>query len=433
VLAALVASAPVAAWTLGGLETPLFAALVVASVWATARVCGGGTPNAFKGGALAGGALAFATFARPEGAAVFGVAGCVVLPFVIRRTISWRGLAALIAVYVLLVGPFEAWRWHYYGYPLPNTFYLKTSGDRGEMLRHGWKYLLLALNELGEPMTQVLLVALLVPAAVVPGEPASASRTRQAALWMARGLALVLIPYVAYVGGDFLDLYRFLVPLFPLVAIAAGLAAYRLIDRFAPGPPQQVAAFAVFALLFLPYVVRQSTTVNRRARALSEPKRAATGVEPIAWTRQYALRWSATGRWIHAHAKPEDWMATGAAGAMPYFAEIRNLDRLGLCDAYVARNGERLSGRPGHQKEAPLAYTLSKKPAFLFIEDESSENKLSPKRDSKWEERGYVWVVVRLDEKYGAPQPFFHKFLMRTDRAAQWMGEEDVQTALGMP
>jgi hypothetical protein len=131
-------------------------------------------------------------------------------------------------------------------------------------------------------------------------------------------------------------------------------------------------------------------------------------------------------------------MATGAAGAMPYFAGISALDTLGLCDEYVARYGRDNGNRPGHQREAPEAYVLAKSPTFMFREDSIHESfdpaKDMPHRDEGWEAKGYIWVVAKVTpERYGAPRVLYHYFRMRLDRATDLAGDPDTITALGMP
>lgn len=429
-LAGVAVSAPVAAWTLGGLETPLFATLVTLSIALAARAAVRGS---WKSGAVVGLSLAAATLTRPEGAALAAIVTFIALLFARKHRGGIATIAGVVLAYLAIMGPFEAWRWSYYGYPLPNTFYVKTSGEG--LFAEGVRYLRLCLNETGEPLTQILLGALFIPARTLAFDADGRSRVRRAALWMIRVFTLTLIPYVASVGGDFLDLYRFLVPLFPIVFVGVAHGASRVVRRWPPGRARIVAAACILGITLGPHAWRQ-LMVGSRARQLSEPRRERMSIEPIGWSRLYALRWAATGRWVHAHAQPGDWMVTGAAGAMPYYAgpQVKNLDVLGLCDVWVSHNGKIIGSRPGHQREATEDYMLSKRPVFIFFTDHIETSFKLPKRDKGWEGKGYVWVVAKVDaEKYGAPKTFFHYFLMRIDRAQTLMTSDDIQTALGLP
>lgn len=428
VLAGVVVSAPIAGWTLGGLETPLFAAMVALSIAQGAYACTRGGARSMAGVGLL---LAITTLVRPEGAALFGVVGLIALALGRKRRGVWLRLAALVAGYLVVMLPFEAWRLKYYGYPLPNTFYVKTSGS-GSLWPSGIKYIQLCIREMGEPLTQILIGALFVPARTLAFDPDHRSQVRRAALWMSRLFVLLLIPYIASVGGDFLDLYRFVAPIVPLIAVGVGAACVRVAMLWRPGMPRVAIAISLVGVTLVPHAWRQ-IVLGQRARNVHDSRREKASVEPLGWTRLYAQQWAATGRWIHAHAKPGDWMVTGAAGAMPYYADINNVDVLGLCDAWVAHNGNVIGTRPGHQREASKEYFLSKRPVWVIFSDHIEPTNKLPKRDQDWESKGYTWIVATIDEKYGAPKPFYHYFLVRTDRAAQLVGEEGVQTAIGLP
>jgi len=117
-----------ACWCSGGLETQLFTFLVTLGFdLVLAEVTMG------KGCASAA-AFAFAAMTRPEGAMFFALASLFRLLTNLRRErrllprkfeLVWLGL--FLALFV----PYFAWRWHYYGWPFPNTFYVKSSGASG--------------------------------------------------------------------------------------------------------------------------------------------------------------------------------------------------------------------------------------------------------------------------------------------------------------
>jgi arabinofuranosyltransferase len=424
-LLALVVSAPLGAWTMGGLETPLFAALVTWSIVLGADLARDPTPRR----ALAlGAALGVATLTRPEGllvAVALGVPLMVVLgrvrndetaPALRGRASSGRvALAVTIGLTLLIVGAHLWWRMSYYGYPLPNTFYVKSSGDTSLLRARGAAYVAFAARELGVPFVALLAFGLLAPVQ----RDAALETPRRVIAWTARLLFPTYIAYVVTVGGDFLDLYRFFVPLLPVGLL---LATSAVLPRLAARMPRN-AVLAIGIALLATHAVHQKALAER-ALQVKEPERAKRGIEPLGWTRLYARRWAAIGRWIAAHAERDDWMAVGAAGAMPYFAGIANLDTFGLCDAWVAHEGPIVGNRPGHQRFAPESYILSKAPVFLLIGNDYSSDEPRPlRRDRRWEQRGYVWAEARIDAaRFGAPETFYHYLLMRRDRAEQHAG-----------
>ncbi|MEZ4323298.1 MAG: hypothetical protein R3F61_37890 [Myxococcota bacterium] len=116
----LAVSAQVAIWNASGLENPLFTTLLLAGL------------RAVQCGALgwAGAAFAGLALTRPEGVAY----GAVVAGWmaVLHRQAAWRFLAAWAAP----IAAHEAFRWAYFAWPLPNTYYAKL-GVPVERLRFG--------------------------------------------------------------------------------------------------------------------------------------------------------------------------------------------------------------------------------------------------------------------------------------------------------
>ncbi|MEI8259740.1 MAG: hypothetical protein WCJ30_29085, partial [Deltaproteobacteria bacterium] len=202
---ALAMSAPVAAWTLGGLETPLFAALATAGL-ALAAGLAADVPHRRGRVMVTGTVLALASLTRPEGALWFAVTFAVLAAFRARAPGGRRDLAWLLLGYAVMVVPFVAWRWRYYGYPLPNTYYVKFSGARRDVWLRGGGYLLLALRELNPLLVLLTLVAVIRPAPGPAGLDEATERSRRAAFAFGRVLLPVFVLYVASVGGDFLDL-----------------------------------------------------------------------------------------------------------------------------------------------------------------------------------------------------------------------------------
>ncbi len=427
VLVALLAlSAPVAAWALGGLETLVFAALSSAGLsvgFAEFRAQDRSRRRHLA--LLAGATLGLATLARPEGALFFGALSLAAAGLVLRRRRGGGELLRLGLGYLAVVAPHEAWRWGYYGHPLPNTFYVKSTGAAAELWARGLRYGELALREMNPALVLAGAVGLLTP---------GSTREQAAALWTLRIVALAGVLYVLRIGGDFLDLYRFFVPLWPLVLAAAlrPLAALeRITHRF---PWGRAAAWGLGLLLMAGHGLHQRRVADR-AMQIAEPERAARHLEPLGWTREYALRWAAVGRWLADLARPGDTMAVGAAGAMPYFAGLPNLDLFGLCDAHIAHHGQVIGTRPGHQRFAPHGYLLERRPTFLFLNPEAfftAPRPLGP--DPRWNPLGWVWAEVILDPaRHGAPGPLRLHFLLRRERAEELRGHPAIRVAEDNP
>jgi len=387
--------APVAAWTLGGLETALAAAAVTFAV--TQALAFTEEQTDARAGA-AGLAVALAFLVRHECALV----AVVLLPALRLRPPR----SALVRLAAFAAGPalaLVALRYAYYGELVPNSVIAKTAAPFASRAAHGARYLRACVDQVG----LLTALALFVGPFAVPAIPV----VRVARLLLPAWAAMVVA-----VGGDFLDLHRFFVPVWPL-AVAAdvlGVCAW-----LAPMRTPRLAAIAAAAIAVHAGL---QARVGAEALATTDAARARAGIEPLGWTRRQATRWAETGRWLRGVARPGDTLATGAAGALPYHAELPTVDLLGLCDAYVAREGSALGVRPGHYREASVEYVLRRAPTFLFIGEGIDDVDTLPTQGRGWEQRGYVWVRVTLGG-------FDHAFLVRSDRVEDVLARPGVRRA----
>lgn len=418
---ALALSAPFAAWTLAGLETPLFVAtftLALASIAREAR-----QPQ-IRSSLQAGLCVALCVLCRPEGATLIAIGSVVLcLPSRAWPEPRWRRLLAWFLPITVLVGGYELFRLGYYGYPLPNTFYVKTSGEG--LWERGVGYLAFAGGEFGWPLVGACATAypyaLYSEFRVRDGQRRSSTRV----LLLSSGVAtLVHLAYVARVGGDFLDLYRFLTNLLPATFCVLTFAVNRLFA--AVTAPIRFAEPLLAACLLLIHG-RSQLAMMREANQVSARSRVALRLEPIGWTRLYARRWEGIGRWLARAGAANDSTAVGAAGALPFHSQLPNLDLFGLNDLEIARNGRVIGNRPGHQRFATMAYLLAQKPTFVFMNPESTPLTSGRLRyDRYWTSHGYLPIEVRVDRDLcRCDQAFYHQFLVRRERADSLRGRSD--------
>ncbi len=369
-------SGALACWTSGGLETALFSTLVTASALCALEA----SPRRDLVFGVLG---ALGAMTRPEGLLLFALLGGFAL--VDRRRAPVRALVA----FAVLFGPYFVWHWRYYGFPFPNTYYVKSSGARGETLSQGAFYVGRFARDYGIWLWLPLVVPL-----------------RRGLMVLALSVPFVL--YVASVGGDFMGLYRFLVPLLPLWAVHAERALGRL------GPRLPAPAFAALALGFLGSYGLASARVTRKASTEIGAER---GIDTPGYLRKYAHDRALIGQWMAPHLGPEDLLTVGGAGAQVWYARARAIDAFGLTDRFIAHEVPAQSTRPGHQKFAPDTYLLSRRPTVLchtyFIAP--APHVPSAGEAAMWRARGYHWVSVvipGLDD----PGPYY-SFLKRLDRS----------------
>ncbi len=290
----------------------------------------------------------------------------------------------------LLIVPHLLWRHWYYGWWLPNTFYIKASGGAGRATwEQGGFYL-------GRFLVKQHLWALLV---------LTVAARRGRALFFVLLTSAIFLLYVASVGGDFMGLYRFALPIVPLWAWAAGDGLRRLLVGARP-----MVAVVVVGLLVAAHAVT-GVVVSRREMAGHDSER---GIDSPGFLRYYTEDRAAIGRWFGRYARPDDFAAVGGAGAQVYFSGIPSLDCYGLSDAYIAHKVAPVSTRPGHQKYAPDAYMLSRHPTIItsYLYRILPAPYVGPDA-ALWATRGYHYVSVEvpgLSERW-------YSFLLRNDRS----------------
>lgn len=334
-----------ALWTIGGLETVLYGALVTAvALWGD-RPAAGGT------------ATALVAVTRPEGVLHALWTAADGLLHAARARFSGAALraAALRAGPALVV--FAGWlvfRRAYYGEWLPNTYYAKLAGavshDTGiDYVRRFISHEALFWGTAAVGFTLRVLTA-----------PAEALRI---------GAALgALAAYAVIANGDALPAFRWLTPAAPLGALLAadaGRAVYAVVSRATPFAPRIVAACAT-ALALAPALYNLHLH----------------GAVATANDDRVSLYGRDNGRFMRAHFPADFTIATNTAGTIPYYSGLRAIDMLGLADHTIARRrvANLGHGRPGHEK-GDGAYVLRRAPELIqFCSAMGNEQGTTPDR-----------------------------------------------------
>jgi arabinofuranosyltransferase len=308
-------------WAMSGMEVPLVAAMI--TLTAAAALDSHGGPRA---GWIAGVGAALALLVRPDSA----VAVLSVLAGGALAHRDGRGVRALFAISAIYL-PYFLWRWAWYGWLLPNTFYAKVGATEAQVSR-GLDY---AVGFVGA--TPGLSLAALVGLVL-------AVRGREWA-WVACGAAVALHgAYVVSVGGDVMPAYRFFAGLLPLLALVAARALDPMDPRVALGAVLVLVGSAQGLGYTHPdlYGRVQNGNVGRNGREV--------------------------GLWLAANLPPDTRIATNTAGSVPYFSGLPTIDMLGLNDATIAHTpAPRLgTGKAGHER-ANGAYVLDRRPDVVLL------------------------------------------------------------------
>jgi arabinofuranosyltransferase len=242
-----------------------------------------------------------------------------IAPGRIARVLSVPALA-----FVVVAAGLTAFRWTYFGYPLPNTYYAKVSGDRLYNLIEGAKYVGRYFKAFPP---RLLLLAPLAYGILDLLRP----RARQVLDASSRGAVLVLLLGLVlplYGGGDHFAEHRFLVPFLPWLALPLA----ELVGRASEGKVRVlVLLLGLVALVGIGDFVRlfQGSRLRLEFQLADEGRRMGKDL-----TREIgALR-----------AK----VGVSGAGGIAYGYEGRVVDLLGLNYTPMAHHGGERKGRHGH-------------------------------------------------------------------------------------
>lgn len=335
----------IAFWGFSGMETPFFMALLTVSAYLYLRERRrGGVPWSAV-------ALAATAMTRPEGLIAAGVTGAFVFmealgpadrQRAIRRAALWAG------VFLALYGAYFLWRYSYYDYLLPNTYYAKSEPSTTIFSRG-----------LGYVTTSGLnnhLIVMFAGAAVL----LSSARLRRDAAYVI-ALTGFMLAGVVFEGGDDFGHGRFIIPVLPLLFLT-GLAGLALLLKRAALPPVHVALLASVALTLgglslLPHSHNPALPRDREAR---EER-------------------SLIGLWLNDNTPPDFTIAAYAIGAISYHADDRAfLDLLGLNDVTIAHTDvpDLGTGILGHEKYN-IDYVLDEVQPEIIVTNDAEDRPLT--------------------------------------------------------
>jgi hypothetical protein len=359
---------PIAAWALAlhhdaqvyatsGLETSLFALLLVAGLLAVA----GPRPQLDLGALV----YTLAIMTRPEGLLYAGTATL----FILWRGRSWRPAARFAAIWAGLLLPWLAWKLAYYGTVIPNTYYAKSAALPN--WSQGWVYTRLYFTVY--PVLLLAAAAALAgwllagrgraPATIDVGNPGEAApipeRPRPAAGLVPLALVQVLLTvfYVTRVGGDFM-FARFYIPVTPLFYLAAQ-EAFRGFQRRAFCV---ALAFLLAAGTLAAPLVRDRVLPGRDlVHGITDESRWYPP-DVVRGLRHQAdvLHRLCTGTSLRV-VLPAGRSMVGYFSRIPYAVEST-----GLTDAEIARLPITKRGRPGHEK-GPTDELLARRQVPLVL------------------------------------------------------------------
>jgi arabinofuranosyltransferase len=288
-------------------------------------------------------ALAAVAATRPEGFGFFGLAVLLAL-FENRRGMrashgtaqegTDRAIAfsrgfwlRLVVPFVVLMGALTAWRLAYYGYPLPNTVYAKTSPG------NFWRAP--AFPEILQFQISCNFLPLWALLALAPGP--GRSRAEKSYLWTVAAFGAAALIYIAAIGQVATSFFRHYVPAIPFIV----LLLQELVFQWRRARPRErlSTAFLVVILLGLTAYTSQNRDIpaSRLHRRLTQFIRRPDYVERARRFFAEPINIDArTGRWLAERYPPETKVVSGQMGQMAYYSGLTMIDILGLADKHVA-------------------------------------------------------------------------------------------------
>jgi hypothetical protein len=312
---------------------------------------------------------------------------------------AWPLVGRALLLYVLPLGLYLLWKWHYYGDLLPNSYYVKRSGGFNPA----------SLDNLYW-FARVYLVVPAVAAAALFVAALSKRRDRNTRLRLsteelALGAVVVILSVVVGIQYWRSHLwmnysYRFMAPFYPSFLLVIGIIANRglvTVTSQARSRGWTAVIIGVAALLSL-------FQIYRHVKSLPQEFREARNYQKLMQNEHIPA-----GRFIREHLPPGEWLAVHEdAGAIPYYAGHRTID-LGLLN-------NRVLTRMGPSDKELVDYAFDCWPGALCITSYTIDSLLPYRRgDSfKADSRFANYQLVR---KIGAEagRPYFQFVYFRQD------------------
>jgi hypothetical protein len=289
-----VAAVPyLAFWSIGGLETPMFLFWLVAGLCAYEREerLGRGHVGSFV-------LFTLMALTRPEGLLfVFG--------FLFYETAaSLAGGSAVVGkvkrllpgalVFLVIYGSYFAWRYRFYGYFLPNTFYAKAGGRSSEQL-------------LGRLLQVAPFFTYLLPFAALGwiGSCWWAGDRR----WRGRMVAVLAMLFVFCFASkrEWMPGFRYELALVPVLACLAAIGLDQLMQRISSAQDFR---------WYVPWGALACLGIYAICPMLELRLEAASSYRTVSNVHQRV------GEWLKHYAPPNATFAGWDLGAIPYFSEI---------------------------------------------------------------------------------------------------------------
>ncbi len=402
--AMLMANGAFAYWSVSGMETGMFGFLITLGIYLYLKeIKRGGT--GFNYSSIV---FLLASLTRPEGNLIFAVTVLhkIIITVRAKKENKISGLISKnniiwISAYVVPAVIFMIWRYSYYGYLLPNTFYAKTGGSL-EYIKSGLNYFTDFASTYG-------LYGLLL---IIPFFTIRNKEKFNLYLYLLM-VFYVFCLYVIFIGGDVLRPARFFVPLLPVFYILVQEGTASLFKMFEKKNSFTLStSFGAIAFLMIAFV-----TFKPQFDQIKKYSELENGLVD---------KMRISGQWLKNKQTASGKTLTVAAttiGAISYYSEVTLIDMLGLTDKEVAHNPQPIPEISANseigwkERNYNVNYVLSRKPDYIYFS--------TGVKPSAYAERGLFTNEEFI--KYYYPSYFTIKEYNFTDCIYKRKSDEDVK------
>jgi arabinofuranosyltransferase len=383
-------------WTTAGLDVTLFSSLILGSTIVYFRSIEGKIPLWVVG-------LFFSLVAlsRPEGIILIFIPLLfeIVRNYPQGRRNMYRNIFLLILPFIAIYVPYFLWRWSYFGFLFPNTFYAKTGAGLIQLeggILYWWKSIVQAYGM----SSLVICTNFLI---FIPIIRFKKCNIKIAYLF----LTMLLIWVVAIgVGGDHFGDGRFIIPSIPYF-MALGATGFMVLYE-----KHKIALLSgVLALILI--ITNSVRTDEFKAFRKNFGNIVYSRIQqlPIANSSRYEIYdgyvtgFSIMGKTIKEIASTGQSIAVVPIGAIGYYSNIKVIDMLGVVDPVIAHEpfdpSYIASWRPGHDK-GDGKYILSLHPDYIQLIDYLTSKPIAEPDDNMMQYKSVVeiWNSPEFQEEY---------------------------------
>jgi len=289
---------------------------------------------------------------RPEGALVFIVLTGLRLFLWVKQGISRKQVFTYLG-WVFLIGSlclvYFVGRWMYFGYPLPNTFYVKAQSGLSNIARQVGVYLL-------PYALRLFPFIILAVYAVGTGE-----KLQKGDLYI--GAALMCFALLNLASSDWMPGHRLALPMTPLIFLLARQPLEWILNKaFQEQSIQRRLTHAAIALGLFAFAL---TPFLYTAPLFNRVMATQMDMSIYRWSEEMQTivdgQYIEVGNWLADHAPSDCSVIAGNVGAIAYLSGCNVIDQIGLTNEHIARNGWTVN------------YLLGLAPEFIVIESDTSE------------------------------------------------------------